>query len=136
MLAYEDAAAALDWLSKAYGFRERTRITMNDGSIAHAEMQTGSGGVIMMAEPTPQYQAPRRHPEICEAARRWLEVPYIIDGCLVYVDDVDEHFARAKNAGATILSEPQDSGNGRAYRTADLGGHRWMFANRTHRDQR
>src|SRR6266496_6117292 len=43
MLAYEDAAAALDWLSKAYGFRERTRITMNDGSIAQAEMQTGSG---------------------------------------------------------------------------------------------
>jgi hypothetical protein len=26
MLAYEDGAAALDWLAKAFGFRERTRM--------------------------------------------------------------------------------------------------------------
>ena len=53
MIAYEDASAALEWLAKAFGFRERTRITMPDGSIGHAEMEVVDDGVIMLAEPDP-----------------------------------------------------------------------------------
>jgi uncharacterized glyoxalase superfamily protein PhnB len=129
MIAYEDAAAALEWLARAFGFRERTRIAMPDGSIGHAEMEIGDG-LIMLAEPGPQYQGPARHAEVCEPARQWLAVPYVIDGVHVYVDDVDAHFARARESGATILSEPEDSGYGRSYRAADLEGHRWMFGQR------
>ncbi|NUU24446.1 MAG: glyoxalase/bleomycin resistance/extradiol dioxygenase family protein, partial [Streptomycetaceae bacterium] len=44
MLAYEDVGAALDWLGKAFGFRETARIAMPDGSIGHAEMETEYGG--------------------------------------------------------------------------------------------
>jgi len=51
----------------------------------------------------------------------------VIDGLSVQVDSVDVHFARAKGAGATILSEPQDNPYGRLYRAEDLEGHRWMF---------
>jgi uncharacterized glyoxalase superfamily protein PhnB len=128
MLAYEDAAAALDWLSEAFGFRERTRLTGPDGTIGHAEMELGDA-VIMLATPTPDYQGPKRHRETCEAARKWSAVPYVIDGVLVYVDDVDAHFRQARDAGATILSEPQDQDFGeRHYRAEDLEGHRWMFA--------
>ncbi len=61
------------------------------------------------------------------AASRWLAVPYVIDGVHVYVEDVDAHFTRARESGATILSEPADTGYGRSYRAADLEGHRWMF---------
>ena len=130
MLAYEDAAAALDWLAAAFGFRERGgRYTDDDGTVTHAEMELGDG-VIMLATPTPEYQSPKHHAEVCEAARRWLSVPWVIDGLHVYVDDVDAHFTRAKEAGATILSEPGDSGHGRMYRVADLEGHRWMFSER------
>jgi hypothetical protein len=32
----------------------------------------------------------------------------VIDGVLVYVDDVDTHFAQAKELGANVLSEPED----------------------------
>ena len=53
--------------------------------------------------------------------------PWIIDGVLVYVEDVDEHYARAKAAGAVILSEPEDGPPARRYRVEDLEGHRWMF---------
>jgi PhnB protein len=128
MLAYEDPAAALDWLGQAFGFRETTRYTEPDGRITHAEMEMGDA-VIMLANPTPDYQGPKRHRESCEAARRWSDNPYVIDGVLVYVDDVDEHFARAKQAGATVLSEPEDQEFGeRHYRAEDLEGHRWMFA--------
>ena len=58
------------------------------------------------------------------------EVPYVIDGVLVYVDDVNAHHARASEQGATILSEPEDGPFGRLYRVEDLEGHRWMFMQR------
>jgi len=99
MIAYEDASAALEWLAKAFGFRERTRITMPDGSIGHAEMEIGDDGIIMLAEPDPHYQGPKRHAETCEATRHWSAVPYIIGGVFVHVDDVDAHFKQAEEWG-------------------------------------
>jgi uncharacterized glyoxalase superfamily protein PhnB len=57
-------------------------------------------------------------------------VPWVIDGVLVYVDDLHAHYRRAKAAGATILSEPQDDPPGLRYRAEDLEGHRWFFFQR------
>jgi uncharacterized glyoxalase superfamily protein PhnB len=128
MMAFEDVALALEWLAAAFGFRERMRFEGQEGRIIHAEMELGDG-VIMLANPTPDYESPKRHRQSCEAARKWSAVPWVIDGLLVYVDDVDKHFDRAKAAGATILSEPEDQSYGdRNYRAEDLEGHRWMFA--------
>jgi PhnB protein len=120
MLAYEDGPAAMDWLAKAFGFIEVVR------------MGTGeeSEGLIMLATPTPAYESPRHHRETCETAATWSKVPYIIDGVLVYVRDVDAHFQRACGAGATILSEIETGGPGKRYRAEDLEGHRWMFMER------
>jgi uncharacterized glyoxalase superfamily protein PhnB len=126
MLAYEDGPRAMDWLARAFGFRERRRMTAPDGRLSHGEMDAGHG-VIMLATPTPDYESPKHHRDGCEQARKWSSVPYIIDGVLVYVDDVDAHCARAREEGATILSEVEDGGNGRRYRVEDLEGHRWMF---------
>ena len=126
MLAYEDGFAALDWLANAFGFRERTRMAAPDGRLAHGEMEAGDG-LVMLATPTPQYESPRSHRVSCERARRWSEVPWVIDGVLVYVADVDAHYTRAKRAGATILSEPEDGFPARRYRAEDPEGHRWMF---------
>jgi PhnB protein len=128
MIAYEDGPAALDWLARTFGFRERTRI-VRDGKLTHGEMETGSG-VIMCATPSPDYESPRRHRERCDAARRWSEVPYIIDGLLVYVDGIDEHYHRAAQAGAVILSSLEEGPPGKRYRVEDLEGHRWMFMER------
>jgi uncharacterized glyoxalase superfamily protein PhnB len=129
MMAYEDVPAALEWLARAFGFREReaARFTDQEGRITHAEMELGEG-VIMLANPTPFYQSPKHHAETCESARKWSSVPYVIDGAHVFVEAVDDHFARAREAGATMLSEPEDQPYGeRVYRTADPEGHRWMF---------
>jgi uncharacterized glyoxalase superfamily protein PhnB len=130
MLAYEDGAGAIDWLVTAFGFQERLRFTGDDGTISHAELTSDGGGVIMLATPTPDYVSPKRLRETSEAARKMAEVPYVIDGVLVDVDDVDAHFARAKEAGATILSEPEDvpEFGVRHYRAEDPEGHRWMFS--------
>lgn len=128
MVSYEDVAAMVEWLAKAFGFAERERYTDPDGTVSQAEM-VFDGGVIMVGKPGPDYQSPRRHAEACDLARKWSETPYVIDGVLVYVDDVDSHFERAKAVGATILSEPEDMSYGdRRYRAEDPEGHRWMFS--------
>jgi len=128
MIAYEDGPAAMDWLAKAFGFRERDRRVEN-GRLTHGEMDTG-GGVVMMATPSAHYHGPKRHREECATAKAWHDVPYIIDGVLVYIDDVDAHFARAEAAGATILSPVEATPDGKRYRVEDLEGHRWMFTGR------
>ena len=129
MIAYENGPAAMDWLARAFGFRERARMTTPDGRLSHGEMEAGEG-LIMMATPSPHYHGPKRHRDECEPARHWSEVPYIIDGVLVYVDDVTAHFERARAAGATILSAPEEASEGKRYRAEDLEGHRWMFMQR------
>jgi uncharacterized glyoxalase superfamily protein PhnB len=129
MIAYENGPAAMDWLARAFGFRERARMLGQEGRLSHGEMQAGEG-VIMLATPSPHYHGPKKHREESDAARRWSEVPYIIDGVLVYVDDVDAHFERAKGAGATILSPVEETPDGKRYRAEDLEGHRWMFMQR------
>ena len=104
MISYEDGIAALQWLATAFGFRERTRLTWPDGSLSHGEMEAGDG--------------------------LWSAVPWVIDGVLVYVDDLDGHYTQAKAAGAKILSEPEDGPPARRYRAEDLEGHRWFFVQR------
>ena len=126
MLSYEDGVAALAWLHRAFGFQEIARYTESDGRLSHGEMRAGAG-LIMLASPTPDYQSPKRHREVCDQARKWSTVPWIIDGVLVYVDDLERHFARAKAAGATILSDIEQGPPGRRYRAEDIEGHRWFF---------
>jgi len=126
MIAYENGPAAIDWLVRAFGFREKQRMTNPDGSVSHAELDF-AGGRIFLSTPTKDYQSPKRHREACAAVRKWSKVPFVIDGLHVAVDDVDAHFARAKSAGATILSPPEDGPFGRLYRAEDPEGHRWMF---------
>jgi uncharacterized glyoxalase superfamily protein PhnB len=126
MISYEQGVAALEWLAHAFGFRERARILGPHGELAHGEMEAGTG-VIMLATPTPDYESPIRHRESCVIARRWAQVPWVIDGVLVYVKNIDQHYEQAKRAGAKILSEPEDGPPARRYRVEDLEGHRWMF---------
>jgi PhnB protein len=126
MLSYEDGVAALEWLARAFGFRETARMTTPDGRLSHGEMKAGDG-LVMLASPTPDYQSPKHHRDVCEQARKWSKVPWIIDGVLVIVRDLDRHFKRAREAGATVLSEIEEGPPGRRYRVEDLEGHRWFF---------
>jgi uncharacterized glyoxalase superfamily protein PhnB len=127
MISYEDAAAAIAWLTRAFGFHERKRERVTEhGRVTHAEMTLGDG-LIFLATPSPDYQGPKHHREQCDVARKWSSVPWVIDGLLVHVDDVARHFARAKAAGATLLSDLEDQPYGKLYRAEDLEGHRWMF---------
>jgi uncharacterized glyoxalase superfamily protein PhnB len=128
MLSYEDAGRAADWLAQAFGAEETGRWSDDEGRVTHVNMAL-EGGMFMVGYPSPDYQGPKRHAEVCEHARKWSETPYIVDGVHVTVDDIDAHYERAKAAGARILSELEDNpGIGqRQYRAEDGEGHRWMF---------
>jgi len=130
MLAYEDTAAAIDWLEEAFGFVEHgPRYVMEDGTVGHAELELG-GDIVMLATPNPDYESPRTHRRTCAAADRWLSNPWVIDGVLVQVDDLDAHHTRAVAAGANVIRPPEDGPEGRLYTAEDLEGHRWMFQQR------
>jgi uncharacterized glyoxalase superfamily protein PhnB len=128
MIAYEDTASAIDWLTNAFGFSERSeRYVMDDGTIGHAEMEVSGSQVVMLATPNREYQSPKTHREHCDAAARWLDNPWVIDGLLVLVDDLEAHHAHALSAGANVIRPPEDGPDGRLYTAEDLEGHRWMF---------
>ncbi len=132
-IVYEDAASAIEWLERAFGFVEKAseRHTEEDGRVTHAELSL-EGAMIYLANPTPEYVSPRRHRQACEAMRRAYDNPYVVDGHFVEVDDLQAHFERARAAGATILREPEEPGHGfRIYAAEDLEGHRWMFGQRS-----
>ena len=103
LLSYENCSAALDWLSRAFGFHERTRMAAPDGRIGHAEMETDRG-VIMLASGPAGYESPATRCSRYERTREWLRVPWAVDGVLVYVDSVDAHYARADRGRANSLT--------------------------------
>jgi uncharacterized glyoxalase superfamily protein PhnB len=131
MLSYEDAGRAADWIVEAFGFEEVERYE-DERTVTHVTLKLGDG-TVYLGNPGPDYRGPRRLAETCEAARRMLETPYVVDGVTVQVDDVEAHYERARAAGATILTELEDNpGIGqRQYRVEDIEGHRWMFVQPT-----
>ena len=129
-LGYENAAAAIDWLERAFGFREKPEARYADnGTIAHAELEL-EGARIFLSTPS-GYASPRTLRAESETARRSYDNPWVIDGHFVEVGDVEAHYERARAAGATILREPEEPGVGfRIYSAEDPEGHRWMFGQR------
>ena len=113
-LLYEDSEAALEFLVNAFGFTEKVRMTDDNGRVNHAEVQM-KGGVIMLGTPPGDYKNPAKLGGKTQSV-------------YVYVDDVDKHYDRAKQAGAKIVREPEDQFYGdRNYAVEDPEGHEWYF---------
>ena len=115
-LVYEDAPAAIEFLVKAFGFVERMRFMMDDGRVGHAEL-TLDGHAIYLAS---------AYSELGFASPR--DLGGIHTQLLCYVEDVDAHFARARDAGATVIAEPYEDHGSRMYRAVDTETGRWIFA--------
>lgn len=113
-LLYEDGAAAIEFLVTAFGFEELMRME-DEGVVNHAELRLGDDSV-MLGHPGSDFKSPRN-------------AGYQSALVHVYVDDVDEHYKRAKAAGAEIVQEPTDQEYGdRRYDAKDPEGHTWFFA--------
>jgi uncharacterized glyoxalase superfamily protein PhnB len=111
---YRDVAEALEWLARAFGFKEEMRTATPSGGM-HGEMSF-DGQRIMMGQ----------------GARDWgmvsaREAGTATMGVFMYLDDVDTHYGRAQKAGAEIVHPPRNESYGRTYTARDLDGHPWFF---------
>ncbi len=114
-LIYDDVAAAIEWLTTTFRFRERTaaRHTSPDGTISRTQMEVGDS-LITVGEPSVHGDSPRRGVS-----------------CMlyIYVDNVDEHYHRARTSGAAVVAGIEDRPWGdRCYQAVDPQGHQWTFA--------
>jgi uncharacterized glyoxalase superfamily protein PhnB len=113
-LHVRNAAQAIEFYAKAFGAKEKFRLTEPSGRIGHAELDFG-GTTLMLADEFPEYN---------------IRGPQAIGGTSVsihiHVDNADEVIRRAVSAGAEIEKEPQDEFYGeRSGCVRDPFGHRW-----------
>jgi uncharacterized glyoxalase superfamily protein PhnB len=112
---YHDVGVAAEWLSKAFGFTEHYRYGEADGQPSGAQMHLGNAW-IMLKRARPGSGSLK---EFCGATQ----------SLTVLVENVDEHFRHAKEMGAKILEELNETVYGeRQYGAEDLGGHHWLFS--------
>ena len=107
-LIVQGADAVLDFVTRAFGAEQRLRMDREDGTVAHAEVTIGDS-VVMLAE----------------AGDDWPAMPGNIH---LYVDDCDETYASALEAGGTSLREPENQFYGdRSGGVRDPGGNTWWI---------
>jgi len=114
-LIYLDPGTARCWLTRVFGFQERTaaRHTSADGTIGRTQMNV-AGSIITLGPPSIHGGSPERDTSTM---------------LYVYVDDVDEHYRRAVGEAAHIVVELDDRPWGdRTYQVSDCEGHQWTFA--------
>ncbi len=125
-LYYERANEAMDWLCRAFGFEVRLKVEGDGGRVEHSELAYGEG-VIMVSDFKDKYPF-RRCPNQVDGINT--------QNMMVYVDDVEAHAKRAREAGARIVVELETHDYGeeywsdRGYECIDLGGHHWWFMQR------
>ncbi len=101
-LPYRDIGEAVAWLSSAFGFSERLRIHSH-----RSQILVGSGSIVAI----------QAHPALGIAS------------VMVRVKNVDAHYQRAVQFGASISSPPMTFPYGeRQYTAQDLAGHSWTFS--------
>ena len=113
VLKYEDAHAAMNFLERAFGFERHAVYDGENGGVAHAELKLGDEYVMLgsTSEGDERFN---------QGAGRY--------SLYVAVDDPDAHYARAKEAGATIERELTDQDYGsREYTARDPEGNLWSF---------
>ena len=122
-LSVDDAAAAIDWYTKALGATERMRMPMPNGKIGHAELQIGDS-ILMLSDPmegSPGQVAPPK------------KLGGTTGGAFMYVEDIDTSFKKAIDAGAESAMDPQDMFWGDRFGSfTDPFGHHWSLA--THKE--
>jgi PhnB protein len=116
-LVVQDAKRALAWYVEALGAVEIARLPGPGGTVMHGEVRIGES-VVMLGEESPGHGA---------------HAPGHYGGTSVslvcYVEAVDEAFARAVAAGATVEREPADQPFGDRMGTiVDPFGHRWHLS--------
>ena len=110
-IIYRNLPAAIEWLSKAFGFQEHYRY----GEPSGAQLHLGNAYIMVRSARPNDATA---EPGSAQTA-----------SLTVFVEDVEAHFRQAKSAGVKIVEELHEVMYGeRQYGVEDLEGHRWLFS--------
>lgn len=108
-LIVPDVDQLIDFLKQVFDAEERSRVADAKGRIMHAEARVGDS-VIMMGQSNE-------------------EIPPMPAVLHLYLEDVDDVYERALEAGATSLREPTDEFYGdRSGGVQDAFGNQWWLA--------
>jgi len=115
-LRVRGASDAIDFYKRAFGAKERFRLTEPGGRIGHAEIQIGPG-TVMLAEEVPEGD---------------IRGPQSLGGTTVsihlHVADVNQAFEQAVSAGASVVRPLKDQFYGeRSGMVRDPFGHEWLL---------
>jgi uncharacterized glyoxalase superfamily protein PhnB len=109
---YQDVDEAITWLSKTFGFSEHYRY---GDPTSGAQVHLGNAW-IMLKQAEEGYASPAK-------------LGFGSQSLTVFVDDLEAHFRRAKEAGAKLLEDLHETVYGELqYAAEDLDGHHWLFS--------
>lgn len=119
-MRYRDAARAIEWLVRAFGFERHLVVPGEGGAILHAQLTFENSMIMLGTARDDEFGKLQKTP--ADVGGVGTQSPYII------VRDVDAHHARAAAAGAEIVHPPEDQDyGGRLYSCRDPEGHLWSF---------
>jgi PhnB protein len=118
-LVVDNAAAAIDFYVKAFGATEYGRVPHPDGRLVHAALNI-NGSMVMLNDDFPDFNDGKS------------STPKALGGTPVtihlQVPDVETAFARAVDAGATVVAPLEDQFWGDRYgMVRDPFGHQWSL---------
>jgi PhnB protein len=116
-----DAASAIDFYKKAFGAKEKSRMSGPGGKLMHAELRVGDS-MVMLCDEMPEM-----------GTRSPLALGGSPASLFLYVKNVDTIAEKAAAAGATVVMPVQDMFWGDRYgKFKDPFGHEWQIA--THKE--
>src|SRR5262249_9564472 len=114
-ITYQNVAEAIAWLSRTFGFTEHYCYGEPGGAVSGAQMHLGDAWIMINSAR--------------ERSASPAQIGYRTQSLTVFVDNVDEHFEKAKSAGAKIVEDLHETEYGeRQYGAEDLEGHHWLFS--------
>jgi steroid delta-isomerase-like uncharacterized protein len=120
-LRYRDAAAAIDWLCRAFGFEQQLVVPDGSGGIAHAQLAFGNGMIMLGSAHDGDAFGKLQQPPRDRAG-------VVTQSAYVIVADPRAHHDRAVAAGAEIVLPLEDKDyGGSGYSCRDPEGHVWSF---------
>lgn len=99
-LFYDDAKAAIDFLCRAFGFEVRMLVEGDDGQVQHSELTFGEALLMVGSSRSNPHGDPL--PMVSPRQTQGL----VTQAACLFVDDVDAHCERARQAGSTIGDDP------------------------------
>ncbi|HEV2377120.1 MAG TPA: VOC family protein [Streptosporangiaceae bacterium] len=113
-LRYTDARKAIQWLVDAFGFTASLVVDGEGDTVAHAQLTYGSGMVMLGS--------------VSDGSDGRLATEQGPAGIYVVVDDIEAHYATAREAGAEIIQELREEGyGGQGYTARDPEKNVWSF---------